>query len=72
MMQNDILFVEFNRDYYCFDDSKVKEKRLRFSIGLTEYIPSICQLVNDWVASILILNLFHTNFDQYEYLHPIF
>ena len=44
MMQN-ILLVELNRNYYCFDDSKVKEKKLRFLKGSTEYIPSICQLV---------------------------
>ena len=43
-MQNHILLVELNR-HYCFDDSKGKEKKLRFSSGLTEYIPSICQLV---------------------------
>ena len=47
MMQNIILLVELNRHYYCFDDSKVKEKKLRFSRGLTEYIPSICQLVKE-------------------------
>ena len=45
-MQSHILLVELNRHYYCFDDSKVKEKKLRFSRGLTEYIPSICQLDN--------------------------
>ena len=45
MMQNLILLVELNRHYYCSDASKAKEKELRFSRGLREYIPSICQLV---------------------------
>ena len=55
MMQSHILLVELNRHYYCFDDSKVKEKKLRFLRGLKEYIPSICQLVN--VSKIFGLNL---------------
>ena len=46
MMQNHISLVELNRRYYRFDDSEVNEKKLRFSRGLTEYNPSICQLVN--------------------------
>ena len=50
MMQNHILLVELNRDYYCFDDSKGKEKKLWFPRGLTEYIPSICQLVKIKIA----------------------
>ena len=43
MMQNLILLVELNSYCYCFDASKVGQKKLRFSRGLTEYIPSICQ-----------------------------
>ena len=45
MIQIHILLLELNRHYYCSDDSKVKEKKFRFFRGLTEYIPSICQLV---------------------------
>ena len=44
-MKNNISVVKLNRRYYRFDDLKVKEKNLRFSRGLKEYIPSICQLV---------------------------
>ena len=61
MMQNHILLVELNRNYYCFDDSKVKEKKLRFSRGLTEYIPSICQLVK-----------YHDSFTEMERLFVYF
>ena len=43
-MQNHHSLVELNRRYYGFDDSKVKDKKFRFSRGLTEYITSICQL----------------------------
>ena len=37
--------MELNRRYYRFDELKVPEKKLRFSGGLTEYIPPNPQLV---------------------------
>ena len=55
-MQNLILLVELNRHYYCFGDWKVNEKKHRFSKGLTEYIPSVCQLglisLKSWIREI--------------------
>ena len=45
MMQNQIQQMELNRRYYRFDELKVPEKKLRFSGGLTEYIPPNPQLV---------------------------
>ena len=37
--------MELNRRYYRFDELKVTEKKLRFSGGLTEYIPPNPQLI---------------------------
>ena len=37
--------MELNRRYYRFDELNVTEKKLRFSGGLTEYIPPNPQLV---------------------------
>ena len=37
--------MELNRRCYRFDELKVTEKKLRFSAGLTEYIPPNPQLV---------------------------
>ena len=57
-MQNHISYIKLNRRWDYFRQWKIREKKPRFFGGLTYYLRSRCQLVNDKAIKFILKNSF--------------